>query len=45
MAKIAIKSEKITSFGGFFHVMEQFSFRRRCIIGDSVQIEHIMVKP
>ena len=25
MAKIAIKSEKITPFGGIFHVMNQFS--------------------
>ena len=25
MAKIAIKSEKITPFGGIFHVMDQFS--------------------
>ena len=25
MAKISIKSEKITPFGGVFHVMEQFS--------------------
>ena len=25
MAKIAIKSDKITPFGGIFHVMDQFS--------------------
>ena len=25
MAKISIKSEKLTPFGGVFHVMEQFS--------------------
>jgi hypothetical protein len=25
MTKIAIKSEKITPFGGIFHVMDQFS--------------------
>lgn len=25
MTKVAIKIEKITSFGGIFHVMEQFS--------------------
>ena len=25
MAKISIKSEKITPFGGIFHVREQFS--------------------
>ena len=26
MAKIQIKSEKLTPFGGFFSIMEQFDF-------------------
>ena len=29
MTKVAIKSDKITSFGGIFHVMDVFSKLRR----------------
>ena len=35
MANVSIKSEKITSFGGIFHVMEQFD-RHICTVIDSV---------
>lgn len=36
MAKIAIKSEKLTSFGGIFHVMEQYSRTLASVIDETL---------
>ena len=32
MAKVAIKSEKLTPFGGIFSIMEQFDFKLSSVI-------------
>ena len=36
MAKIAIKSEKLTPFGGIFSIMEQFDSRLSSVIGTTL---------
>ena len=36
MAKIAIKSEKLTPFGGIFSIMEQFDSRLSSVIGSTL---------
>ena len=41
MAKVAIKSENITSFGGIYHVMDVFSklgFEKHCGIKEKINI-------
>ena len=35
MAKVAIKSEKLTPFGGIFSIMEQFDSRLSSVIDSS----------
>ena len=36
MAKVAIKSEKLTPFGGIFSVMEQFDSRLSSVIDSTI---------
>ena len=42
MAKIAIKSEKLTPFGGIFSIMEQFDSTLSSIIDSTLTRQHWM---
>ena len=38
MAKVAIKSEKLTPFGGIFSIMEQFDFKLSSVIDSTLDL-------
>ena len=38
MAKVAIKSEKLTPFGGIFSIMEQFDSRLSSVIDSTLSV-------